>query len=258
MLVATNVPPVTEETNRQRPQPSHPGSPDTARQADRVAVSASADTRPSSPTTSAPRSMASSGEGDGVLGSTGHKAPDPSPGRGVGNVPATGRRTDSSVSAHHLVDHGADGLGHIKSSGHHKGREQGMGHLARPTADPRHPDPPVLPSLSNLALIAGPPRRRNRTARTVRTGELNLPAERHVVVDGQRTRPYDGHRWKHRLGPPPPQCQLVRRGSLAFRDRSSSSMPGQGCPIASANTVTEGHPYMLRQSCRQQPWQVRH
>jgi len=49
----------------------------------------------------------------------------------------------------------------------------------------------------------------------------------------------------------------VRRGSLAFRDRSSSSPPGFTCPIASSNSAAGTELYVTAKSCRQHLADVR-
>ena len=98
---------------------------------------------------------------------------------------------------------------------------------------------------------------RGRHPWTVRPWDIDIPTGRDVLVDRQGTRPYDGHRWQHRLGPPPPQCQLVGRGSLAFRDITSSSLWVPGWPIASTNSVAETTGYVTRQSGRQHAGDLR-
>ena len=107
--------------------------------------------------------------------------------------------------------------------------------------------------MADVAPIAGPEAHRRRAPRTCGTRKLDITATRHVLVDGQRAGPYDGHWWKHRLGPPPPQCQLVRRGSLAFRDRSSFPPQRLPRPIASSNSVADAGSYITVERCRQHP-----
>ena len=59
------------------------------------------------------------------------------------------------------------------------------------------------PAVADMAPIPRPPAHRRRTRRAVRPRELDLPAGPDIRIDGQRARPYDGHRWQHRLGPLP-------------------------------------------------------
>ena len=96
--------------------------------------------------------------------------------------------------------------------------DEPVGLPAGTTANSRHPHRNAPPALTDVALVSAPERHRSRAVRTRRAGWLEVTASSYVLVDGQGTGPYDGHWWQHRLGPPPPQCQLVRRGSLAFRD----------------------------------------
>jgi len=182
---------------------------------------------------------------------TSAEPPHPSSDRGVRNVDTISGRPDAVSITDHRIEGAPDGLDDIQPLHQYKGWEQGMGGTTGATPQPRHPDRRALADRSDLAPIPGPESHGCRTVRTHRPREVDQVTGGHVLVDGQGTRPYDGHRWKHRLGPPPPQCQLVRRGSLAFRDRSSSSLEVARRPIACPKSVAGTRPYVTRQSCRQ-------
>ena len=63
--------------------------------------------------------------------------------------------------------------------------------------------------------------RRNPPAQWTR--HLDLPSGCGAVgIDGQRTGPYDGHRWQHRLGPLPDAATNCAGGVPRVRDRPSS------------------------------------
>ena len=247
MLVAINLPPVTAQTKRHRPTPSHPGKPNTARQAPRRAASASRWTSGIGVMRAPAEFGGQGGEGHRQLRRPGTEPPQPTPGRRVGNLHIRRRRPDPNRALDHRLEHSADCLNHVQATHEHEGREQGMGGPTAVAPDPRHPHRAAPPALADLALIARPERQLFQARRTVRSWELERAASGHVLLDGQRTGPYDGHRWQHRLGPPSAAVPTGEEGGPSRnRDHTSSSPQLPGCPIASQNSVAETGGYVTR------------
>ena len=140
------------------------------------------------------------------------ETPPPTPGRGVRHPQTLSRRTDSRPTSGHLGDHRPDRLDHVQPAEKHESRQQRMGLLARPATHPANEDPMTRPAVPDVAAIARPPRHRRRTRRTLRPGNLDVPTRHNIGVDRHRTWPYDGHRWKHRLGPLPAELPTSAGG----------------------------------------------
>ena len=202
MLVAINLPPVTAET---KPTGQHQPSreaPETARQGATKGGERVAWTLAVGVIDIVPEFCGQGGEGHRQLESPGAEPPQPTPGCRVGNLHIRRRRSDPNRTLDHRLEHSADRLDHVQAADEHEGREQGMGGSTAVAPDPRHPHRTAPPALADLALIARPERQLLQARRTVRSRELERAAGGRVLLDGQRTGPYDGHRWQHRLGPP--------------------------------------------------------
>src|SRR6202041_2230055 len=171
----------------------------------------------------------------------------PLPGRRVGNLHTRRRWSDPTWTLDHRLEHSADRLDHVQSTHEHEGREQGMGGPTTLAADPRDPHRTAPPALADLALIARPERQLLQARRTVRSRELERAAGGRVLLDGQRTGPYDGHRWQHRLGPPSAAVPTGEEGGPSRnRDHTSSSPQLPRRLIASRNSVAETGGYVTR------------
>ena len=196
---AISLPPVTAEANRQAPSRPHPGRPAAASDAAPIAASAN---RPAAEggVTAAPSSSTASAAN--ATPSSRAPRPEPADPAASGFVrhtrPLRGRAHPADATGD-LIDHRADGLGHIQPPGQHERRQQRMAHPARRAPQPGHEDPPAPARLPDITPVPRPEHQRPGTRRAGRPGELHATASRHVGIDRERAGPYDDH-GRHRLG----------------------------------------------------------
>ncbi len=117
-----------------------------------------------------------------------------------------GRKTDVSdagwiahllehpfATTHHSPHRSADHLDPIEPAQQAERRDQRMGHSAGPAPCPSQPHPQPRATAPQRPHVTRPKRHRRQAARTDRPWDRYTTTRGHVLIDRQRTRPYDGH-----------------------------------------------------------------
>jgi hypothetical protein len=201
--VATSVPPHTDEQKRHHETASHPGSAHAAFQATVMATSAWRLGSPSGLSASPPSSTAKAAKDRASAEARRPKLR--SHPRVVlwGDTEAIRHRADPDLTRGDRLESVTDGLDRVETVPRHERREQGMGAPTRRARAPRDPDLVNATLVAHETRVARPEHHRTQTRRAMGPRDLDFSTSRRVGVDGQRAGPYDGHRWKHRLGPLP-------------------------------------------------------
>ena len=233
LLAAISLPPLTDDANRHAPSRSHPGSPAAASNAAPIAASANrpacagrADRLPAQlhrqrrerhaqlpgaarNRRTQPRAVVCGTPGRAAAGRTPHPRPATSAITApiVSAVSSRQASTNAGSSAW-LTPHGAH-----RTLGTKIFRQ-------RPPAASRPDMPPVT----------GPERQRPAAQRAIRAGDLHLPASRHIRIDRQRARPYDGHGRLTASDPSPRSASNEARRDPSRSAKTGKSWPAQRQP----------------------------
>ena len=252
VLAAISLPPLTDDANRHRPATRHEAAARTradrgqrkaarlSGRADRFAAQIDGQRRKRDP------------EFPGACPEPAH----PAPGRGMRHAGPRSRWPDPARAPGHLPDHRADSLGHVQPPGQHERRQQRMAHPAQAAPHPGHEDLRAAAarqaSRPDMPPVTRPEHQRHAARRAGRAGDLHLPASRHIRIDRQRARPYDGH-GRHRLRIPPRDRRQTRRGGIPHvQHRQQNPGPHSSSQEATSSKSTARHAAeMLRKSSRQ-------
>ena len=230
VLAAISVPPLTDDANRHAPSPSHPGRPAAAANAAPTAASANRPGSAAGRIASPPSSTASAAN---PVPSSERPRPEPPHPAARGRIrnPRPGRRRpDPAPATRHLPDHRADRLGHIQPPGQHERRQQRMAHPARAAPQPGHEDLPATARRPDMTPVTRPEHQRPGARRAGRARDLHLAAGRHISIDRQRARPYDGHGRLTASDPSPRSAQNEARRDPSRSPETGKSWPAQRQP----------------------------
>ena len=253
MLVATSVPPHTDEQKRQTVTASHPGSavPPSRRQRWRPGRGASDPAPASVP----PRRARRRGRpapppvsGPGVR----NCAPSPGPSCGGprgARLPDGRRRPTCSTRARHRWSRSSRAGCSPRTPGAGHGSPSTARHAPRGTQISWAP-----PSWRTKREVARPEHHRPEARRAIGPRDLDVLAGRRVGVDRQRAGPYDGHRWQHRLGPLPLRSDQLAAGGVPRVQGplilAVAILTGPNGPRPSSKSTAKTHTRVLRQSRR--------
>ena len=243
MLAAISLPPLTADANRHTPgrQPSRQAG-GRARTPRRSPASANRPASAAGRTASPPSSTAS------AANATPSSAARPANRR---TQPARGRIRDTRPRRRRA--HPARAAGHLARSPRRPSRPHPAARPARtPAAAHGSPRSARTAAAARRSSGSGPPPGHDagsqtrtssaRARRAIRARELHPTAGRHVRIDRQRARPYDGH-GRHRLGSLPATVAKRRRGGIPHVQQGTATILARpsGQAATSPNS-TAGHP----------------
>ena len=230
VLAAISLPPLTDDTNRHRPTASHPGKPAAASNASVIAVKRKAARLSRRADRLAAQIDGQRRERDPEFPGTCPEPAHPAPRRGMRHAGPGGRRPDPACAPGHLPDHHADRLGEVQPPGQHERGQQRMAHPARAAPHPGHEDLPAPARRPDMPPVTRPEHQRPGARRADRTGDLHLAASRHIRIDRQRARPYDGHGRLTASDPSPRSASNEARRDPSRSPKTGKSWPAQRQP----------------------------